>query len=304
MITTLTGANTFSLQNELDVLTHSFLDTYGDIAIERLDGEEVEYEQLQAALTSLPFLADKKLVVLRRPSANKQFIENAERLLAESSSKTDVIIVEPKLDSRLKYYKFLKKSTDYREFLELDAAGLVRWLVGAATAQGGKLAPVDARYLIERVGLGQQMLHNEVDKLILYDPQITRSTIDTLTEASPQSTIFQLLEAAFSGNAKAVLKIYKEQRALKVEPPQIIAMLTWQLHILAVIKSAGDRTTEEIAKEARLNPFVVRKNQTIIRTLTIERLKKLLADLLVIDTRSKRQNIDIDEALQYYLLAL
>ncbi len=47
---------------------------------------------------------------------------------------TDVVMVEPKFDKRLNYYKFLKKHADFREFTEPDAAGLARWLVEAAKA--------------------------------------------------------------------------------------------------------------------------------------------------------------------------
>ena len=157
---------------------------------------------------------------------------------------------------------------------------------------------------MERVGANQQLLSNELDKLLLYDANISRRTIDVLTDPTPQSTIFQLLEAAFAGNSKRALQLYAEQRALKVEPVQIIAMLTWQLHVLAIIKTAGDRSIDVIAQEAKLNPFVVRKSQAIAQSLTLTELKKLVTDLLKIDTASKRTNLDPDEALQHYLLAL
>jgi DNA polymerase III delta subunit len=158
--------------------------------------------------------------------------------------------------------------------------------------------------LIERVGLSQQLVSSDLEKLMIYDPKVTRRTIDLLTEATPQSTIFQLLESAFAGHSKSVLELYAEQRALKVEPQQIIAMLAWQLHVLAIIKAAGDRGPDLIAKEARLNPYVVRKSQGIARKITIAELKKLVSDLLDIDARSKRTNLDLDEALQHYLLKL
>ena len=281
-----------------------FVTAHSDLALERIDAEEAEFNRLLESLTSLPFLADKKMVVLRRPSANKQFIEEAEKLLAEIPETTEVIIVEPKLDKRLTYYKLLKKSTNFREYKQLDVAGLARWLVNEAKAKGGSLNQRDAQYLVERVGLDQQLLGNELEKLLLYNTTVTRETIDLLTEATPQSTIFELLESAFSGNAKRAMELYREQRALKVESPQIIAMLAWQLHILALIKAAGDRSADAIASEAKLSPFVVRKSQAIAHKLTIAELKQLVAELLDIDARSKRTNLDIDEALQNYLLKI
>jgi DNA polymerase III delta subunit len=304
MTLTLTGENSFGLQRELHQLTAAFVVEQGELALERIDGQEASLDQMREALTGLPFLASKKLVVLRAPGANKQFAEQAEQLLSELPDTNDVIIVEPKVDKRLSYYKFLKKSTDFREFPELDQNGLARWLTEVVKTQNGSLSSSDARYLVERIGANQQLLSNELEKLLLYDTKITRQTIDLLTDPAPQSTIFQLLEAAFAGQTKRALDLYAEQRAQRVEPQQIVAMLTWQLHVLAIIKTAGERSADQIAKEARLNPFVVRKSQGITRKLALPELKKLIAELLQIDTKSKRTSLDIDEALQHYLLTL
>ena len=304
MISTLTGENAFGLQAELTKHTKDFLAIHGDLALERLDGAEVELSRIQEALTSLPFLASAKLVILRAPSANKQFVETFEQLLSDVPETTDVILVESKLDKRLAFYKWLTKNTDFHTFAPLDANGLASWLSTEATARGGKLSSSDARLLVERVGTDQQFLSNELDKLMLYEPTITRASIELLTDAAPQSSIFELLEAAFAGQRKRVMQLYADQRAQKVEPPQIIAMLAWQLHVLAIIKTAGDRNADEIAKDAKLNPFVVRKSQNIARNLSGPELKKLVHDLLKIDTQSKRTNLDVNEALQHYLLTI
>ena len=304
MVITLTGENAFALQSELEQITARFVAQHGELALERLDGEEAEFVRMSEALTSLPFLASKKLVLLRRPGANKQFVERAEELLAQAPDTTEVIIIEPKLDKRSGYYKLLQKQTEFKEFKELDLGGLAQWLLQKAKEQGGSISTSDARYLVERVGLNQQLVGNELAKLVLYDPKVTRQTIDLLTEATPQSTIFQLLEAAFAGNAEKALQLYDEQRALKVEPQQIIAMLAWQLHVLALVKTAGERSAQVIASEAKVSPYVVQKSQGIARKLTLTRLKKLVNDLLTIDARLKRESIDADEALKNYLLQL
>lgn len=304
MIQTLTGANSFALQAVLQKHITDFVAEHGDLALERLDGQEASYEKMAQALTSLPFLATRKLVVLRAPSANKKFAEDIEQLFDQVDDATDVIVVEPKLDKRLSYYKYLKKKTGFQEFFELDSNGLASWLVAQAKSQDGSISSSDARYLIDRVGASQQLLSNELEKLLLYEPKITRQAIDLQTEANPQSTIFQLLEAGFAGRTKQALSIYAEQRALKVEPQQIIAMLAWQLQVLAIIKMAGDRSTDTIAKDAKLNPFVVSKSQGIARKLSNRTVRTLVKDLLVIDAKSKSSAIDLDEALQHYLLQL
>lgn len=304
MVVTLSGENGFGLRADLDKLVAAFLTEHGDMALERLDGEEASFERMQEALQSLPFLASKKMVVLRAPGLDKKFTEEAERLLTKLPETTDVILVESKLDKRSSYYKFLKKSTDFREFTPLDRNGLSRWLLQAAKERGGEVSMVDTGFLIERVGMDQQLLSNELDKLLLYEPSITRASIELLTEPTPQSTIFELLEAAFAGNTKRAMQLYAEQRAMKVEPQQIIAMLAWQLHILALIKTSSGRTPDQIAKEAKINPFVVRKSTAIAQKLTPTELKKLIANLLTIDLRLKTESLDADEALLNYLIRI
>ncbi|HXE10247.1 MAG TPA: DNA polymerase III subunit delta [Verrucomicrobiae bacterium] len=304
MVITLTGDNTFALYQEFRRLIDGYVAAHGDLGLERLDGDGLTPARIQEALTSPPMLTDKKLVVLREPGTNKQITEQIEQLFSDISESTDVIIVEPKFDKRLTYYKFLKKQSDFREFPMLDPAGLARWLTAVAKERGGSIGAGDARYLVERVGTDQQLLNNELEKLLLYDSAVTHRTIDLLTDATPQSTIFQLLEAAFAGRTKGALRLYAEQRALNVEPPQIIAMFAWQLHVLAVVKTAGDRGADAIAREAKLNPFVVRKTQALARDLSLARLKTLIDELVSIDVRIKRTNTDPDEALQHYLLTL
>lgn len=304
MIITLAGDNSFGWQIALNELVAKFVEEHGDLALERIDGEEADIEKIEEALNGLPFLTTKKLVVLRAPSKNKSFAERAEQILANLPETTEVVIIETKLDKRLSYYKYLKSKTDYREYNQLDINGLSQWLVAQSKTKSGELSLNDARYLVERVGLNQQLLGNEIEKLLLYDSKISRKTIDLLVDETPQSTIFQLLEAAFSGRAKKAMQLYSEQRALKVEPPQIIAMLAWQLHILGIIKTASNKSADEIASDAKLSPFVVRKSQSIADNLSLTQLKKLMVELLAIDIATKSSNVDSDEALQNYLLKL
>jgi DNA polymerase-3 subunit delta len=304
MITTLTGANDFLRKRELGKLVRGFVAEHGDLALERLDGEEASAARMRDALQSLPFLSPRKMVVLYTPGKQKAWADHIGDTLKDVPETTDVIIVEPKLDKRLSYYKTLKKETDFREFGELDAGGLAQWAAAYAKEQGGTLSAADARLLIDRVGPNQQLLASEIDKLLAYNPAVTRQSIELLTDPMPQSTVFELLDAAFSGNTKRALELYQEQRALKVEPQAIIAMLAWQLHVLATVKSAGSRATDDIAKTAKLNPYVVRKTQNLARNLALEQIKQMVANLLKIDRQLKTTPTNPDEALQLYLLKL
>lgn len=304
MVVTITGANDFARKQELDSLVRDFLLTHDDMAIERLDGEDASADRMQEAMSSLPFLTERKMVILREPGKQKAFAENIDNILKEVADTTDAVIYEPKLDKRQGYYKTLKKQTDFREFGELDANGLIKWAQEYAKAYGGTLAVADARLLVDRLGASQQLLRSELDKLLIYNDTITRESIELLVEPLPQSTVFELLDAAFQGKTTHMLQLYREQRALKVEPQAIMAMIAWQLHVLVVVKAAGRRSTDEIAKEAKLNPFVVRKTQGLARNLTAARIRHMIDELLALDIKLKTVSIDADESVQLYVLSL
>jgi DNA polymerase III delta subunit len=304
MIVTLTGANDFSRKAELKKLVSQFVAVHTDMAVERYDGDESDAASMRGSLNSLPFLTERKMVVLYEPGKQKAFAEKIDEVLKDVADTTDLIIVEPKLDKRLGYYKTLKKVTDFRDFAEPDANGLAGWAVEYVKGRDGTLSAADARLLIDRVGPNQQLLSAELDKLLTYDPNVTKASIELLTERTPQSTVFELLDAAFAGNTKRAIELYHEQRALKVEPQAIIAMLAWQLHALALVKIAGTRSAEDIAREAKLNPFVVRKTQSLGRKIGAGQVRDMVKDLLSLDIRLKSVAIDADEALQLFLIRL
>ena len=53
MITILSGENTYSRNAVLGQLVNAFIKEHGDFGLERLDGEEVEYDRMREALESL-----------------------------------------------------------------------------------------------------------------------------------------------------------------------------------------------------------------------------------------------------------
>lgn len=287
---------------------------HGDMAVERLEGEDASYERIAESVGSIPFLCDRKLVVLRGASLNKDFTEKFEEFLSSITDSTDVLLVEGKLDKRTSFYKLLQKKTDFTDYKELDANGLARWAIEYAKGQGGSISLADVNYLIQRIGdashvqkrtgADQLVLKNEIDKLLLYLPTITRTSIDLMSDENPASKIFDLIDAAFSGNVARMRSLYADQRAQGAEPQLIIAMLVWQLYIFAVVKAGQGKSASEIARSAKLSPFVVEKAQAAMRRVSLSALRAMISRLRELDIRSKTEGIIVDEALQHYLLML
>lgn len=304
MIITLSGSNFYLLKRRLDELISKFTAEHGGLALEKIDAEEAEGRAVLDAVQSLPFLSARKLVIVRNMSANKSASGQIEQIIDSAGESTDIIFYEPSPDKRSSYYKVLKSRTQFEEFNEMDIRALAEWLSEEAQKQGGELSPADATYLVDRVGANQEQLANELAKLLTYDPKINRANIDLLCVKTPQSKVFDLLDAAFGGNKKRALELYEEQRAQKVEPQAIMAMMAWQLKLLALAKTAGKRSPQEIAKDNGLSPYPVTKAQTLARKIDDNKLRDMVAEALEIDVKSKTKNINLDEALKTYITTL
>ena len=301
MIYFFAGDNAFEMKQATNSLVRMFVGTHGDLALERIDAEEADMATILDAIASVPFLASNKMVVISNAS-QKDLLEKI--VTVDAPESTDVIVLIPKVDKRASYYKALQKHAGFKSFEIGKQPNLLLWIIDSVQDLGGTINQTSARYLIDRVGPNQMLISKELEKLVLYQPEVTQETIELLCEPNPQSTIFELVDAAFAGKQKQAETIYAEQRAQKVEPHAILGMIVWQLHILAIVKTAGQRSADVIAKDAKLNPFVVRKSMNLARNLSFEHIKKLLADAQELDELLKTKPINSDEALKTFLLSI
>jgi DNA polymerase III delta subunit len=303
-VTILAGENWLAIKQQLDKRLGDFIKQYGDLGVEKIDAAEKEIDAVTQSIETAPFLAPKKLCIISNLSANKESADKIEQILSFDAEHTDVILVEGKLDKRAVYYRTLKKHAGFKEFNQLDEQETLNWLVGEAKRLGGSLSWSDAQYIYSRVGGNQSRLSSELKKLVDYDESISKDSINELTEPMPSSTVFDLLNAAFSGNKKLTLRLYGDQRLQKVEPQKIIAMIGWQMHLVALVESAKDMTPEDLARQASANPFVIRKTRGIAGKLDRPRVRKILTDLAETDQMLKTTSVDPDDAVKNLLLSL
>lgn len=303
MVTILCGDNSWAIAKKSKDIFDTFVSNYGDLSVQQFDGIEADFNSVTNAVISLPFLVEKKLVVLRRASENSELSEKIEMILQSADDSTDLMIVEAVLDKRKAYYKTLKKQQGFNELVSLNGPQLNTWVTNEAKNHDAQISFNDAKYLIDRIGQDQLLLSSEIDKLALFNKQITKETIDLLTEASPESSIFDLLAAAFSGSKSRALELYQQQRRQQVEPYQIVAMLGWQLHQIALAK-AFDGSPNDLAREAGMNPYAASKSISLAGNMTFKEILQTASQLTDLEHRAKTTSVNIDEGVKTLLISL
>lgn len=304
MISVYSGNNWFKIKQEIDLQIQKFLETNDRMNIERFNGLEADFNQIMGALTSVSLFTESKLVIIDTLSAQKKATENPGEFFSRIDDYTSLIVIEQTVDKRSIYYKYLKKLPGFKEFNQMDEASLAKWTIDYVSSKDGNIAPSDARYLVERVGVDQSNLENELIKLVQYNKQVTRDTIDLLTDELPTSTIFTLIETAFSGDLKKALQFYEEQRAMKVEPQAIFGMLVWQMHIVSVVSASKNKDISRLSSETGINSFVLGKAKRIADRLGKQGVIEFLDFMANIEKTSRSQTYDFDDAMRLAIVKL
>jgi DNA polymerase III subunit delta len=291
VIIALTGTNEFLIKQTLDRLVADFTAKFGAHSIERVGGEALEVSQLASLLQGGSLFAAQRLVVLRDAAANRPLWDALADWLARVPAETTLVIIDPAPDKRTRTYKELTKHGDLRVLQELSVAELSRWLQSLVREAGSALDPATANYLVQRVGTDQWFLWQEMQKLLSRSEPIDKTLINELTEASPQASAFDVLDAALNRKLQIALDQLKIL-AVSEDPYKFFGLLVSQIYALAVVMSAGNLTPDVIAKDAGLHPFVVRKTQALARGMGRAELQLLIEQVARTDMQFKTTGAD------------
>jgi DNA polymerase-3 subunit delta len=299
MVVVLTGSNSYLLQEYLKKITSEFVKNSGD-SIEHFDGSELtNADSVLDAVRSVSFLEPRKMVIVRDFSQCRDLSERIETVVEQTADSTDLVLVDPKLDKRTAMYKYLKKAcSEVKVFDNMQPYELEKWLTVQVKNIGAKISNSDIRFLIERAGTNQQLLAQELTKLALFSPEITKETIENMVEPTPQSKVFDMLDALFTGNGKKAYELYLDQRSQGEEPQKLLAMMTWQLQQLTLAVFAPNKNVETLTRTG-MSPYSAQKVLQMARNITPTDLKFYINELAEIDAMSKT-NADIESAIAVY----
>lgn len=255
------------------------------------EGKSVEVQEVIAFADTIPFLAERRLVIVENCVLNAKAPEEWLDYLSHVNPATCVVLVEASVDKRSRFYKTCKK---YGCVADLDfqkEAALMQWVTQWLEENHCTMSRENIQYFLGRVSNHMGVIEKELEKLRDYSlaweedgslsqkPQeISRETIDMLSVETIEDKIFVMVDAATQGEQRKAFDLYYDLVALKKAPLQILAMLNRQVNILLQLKDhlRLKHSSGEAAKAIGVAPFVVGKNTPAAKKLTYKKLKYLL----------------------------
>ena len=297
--------------------------TLADLNTTYLDGHRVTLGDLQAAADSLPFLAERRLVVVRRllarfSSRGGQREEGQRRgnsgveagfagYLAQVPPTTDLVLIEDAPPEGR--HALLKVAHDAGATIiyPLDARSgeLLEWVRQRASRKGCRLGPGAGERLVDAVGGNLRQLDHELEKLALYccEAEVQEEDVARLVVASREADIFALVDALGMRNRRQAVAVLHGLLNDGEHPLRILTMVVRQWRLLLQTKEIRQMggTPADVAARVRLSPWQTQKLLSQERSFTWDDLTGAYHRLLEVDAAIKTGQMDPELGLDLFV---
>jgi DNA polymerase-3 subunit delta len=320
----LNGFDEFAISNFLNALQAKMGDaTIAEMNTTRIDGRSLSIDALTNAVSAMPFLAPRRLVILTNPLAKLNNVTLRDKfvaLLERVPPSTALVLVENRQltedkDRRNGKIHWLElwanqagERAIFRTFLIPRGEAMTEWILERAEAMGGQFTPEAAERLADQVGDEPRQLDQEIRKILTYvdfKREVQPDDIDHLTPFSRQGDIFAMVDALSfhkGREAQGILhRLLEEQDAL-----YIFGMVVRQFRLLLQARELldhGGRETD-IVRELKVSSYVAGKLVSQTHQFTQEKLEGIYRRLLELDEAAKTGQIEIDLSLDMLITTL
>jgi len=280
-------------------------------ALYKADPDEVTIQQVLDELRTLPFLSDKRVVVVK--SADK-FISSNRPVLEkyfDNPSPTGILILTlSKWDARTRLAKKLPKIGALITAKQPKGKNLQsRLRQYSADAYDKQLTPAAAELLIELAGDEPARLYSEIDKLALYENEqkkLTEQHVEAVTGHNRFFNAFNVIDACLTGDtARAVERLRNMFAEDKSTEYAVVGAFAYHIRKMfdAKVMLGKDRTEKYIAERLRIwsnkNSFFRQ-----VRNLTLKKIGAILKRLANIDYAIKTGRTTAPVAMEQLVLKL
>lgn len=214
-------------------------------SFKRLDGPELDVNELSGAIDAMPFMTERSFVELRGVDINK--LKNPEeyiKILSDIPDYCTVALVQNaqyEFDGRLKLVKFLREKGCDLEFVPQTQGQLVGWISRRFAAAGKSVDFEAVQRLVFISGDLMNRLIPEIEKVAAYakGERVTVEDVEAVAHHIPEAVIFSLTDQIAQKKYDRAAETLAELLSNKDnEPIALVAMLGMQMRRLYAARLA------------------------------------------------------------------
>ena len=221
-----------------------------------------------------------------------------------------LILSNNNIDNSKKIIKKLKEKAKIIECSNLTDNELRNIIIKKFNKEGYKIDISAANKLIELTLSDMYAINLEINKLLMYkldDKIIDIHDVENLVAKRVEDNIFDLIDATINNNKKKIFSIYKMMiNDLNYEPIKILIMIANQIRLILQVKvmTNAKYTENDISTKLGIHPYRVKIAKLKSKKFSIEKLKKYLLDLSLIDYKIKSGKGNKNAELELFFLNL
>ena len=291
------------------------------------DGQKLTLNQLRAVCETVPFLAEKRLVIIegllgrfesRGKSRRQKKIASPTEPKAEYKAFADylcnipdstvLVLMDGGIKSSNPLLKELSARAEVRSFPILREDRLYQWIQREVAEQGAAISPEAVDLLAKLVGGNLWIMTNEISKLALFASgrRIEVEDIKAIVSSAQEANVFAMVDAILDFKVGVAEQSLEQLLQRGASPAYLLVMLSRQFRLIVQARELRRQRKPEAEIQSRLGltPFALRKTLEQAQRYPLERLKQVYHKLLETDLYIKTGKFEGGLALNLLIAEL
>ena len=286
-----------------------------DINTTMLDGNIVTIEELLTSLSTVPFMADRRLVVveglLNRLGGSKKDLGewlNFPDLLKDLPPTANLLLIEREPIPANKLLSTILRLGQVEKFSPLRHRDLLDWINTRCSKLGLEIERTAVALIADSVGSELRVIDSELNKIKTYSRGrlITREDITLMVPYVRQQNVFRVVDSVIEGRTRDALNASSMLIGLGESPSGIVRMIERQLRFLILAKHLLSRKipTGDIGKHINLSGYPLQKTLEMERKISQTRIMSMHDNLLKSNIRVREGKLTEQESFDLLISEL
>ena len=291
------------------------------------DGQQLNFEQLRMACETVPFLAEKRLVIVegllkhfeakaksgqRKKAGLTRQLNDYKALTAyfrQIPEFATLVLIDGKISNTNPLLKELVGTANVKPFPLLRASKLQQWVQQRVKQGGGSISPRAVDLLMRFVGSNLWIMANEIDKLLLFTAGhcIEEDDVRAVVSYAQEASVFAMVDAILEFKAGVAEQLLQQLLRQGAAPAYLLVMLSRQVQIIVRVKELMRQRKSITGIQDKLglsSDYVLRKAMEQGERYSLARLKEVYHRLLEADLSIKTGQFDGELALNLLITEL
>ncbi|MDF2885014.1 MAG: polymerase subunit delta [Clostridiaceae bacterium] len=300
-----------------EIVKKTISDDFKQLNYIKIDGTNFEVDGLINACETLPFMGDKKVVVLYRAnflsdngdSKSNKLFENINSYIDKISPYTLLIMYYVFDNKREKPSKKLFKLDRKSCIVKADkirGANLEQKVKQYFDDNNKEIGKIELRLFCNKLDNNMGIIENEVEKLCCYtmNKDITKQDIEDMFPQKSDEDIFDMVDFLAQKKADKAINIMNELIYKGEKIPYILYMVERQFKLLLniILGLEAKKNKNTLIKELKLNPYICEKLISQSKRFTIKQIENAVD--LCLDCEIKLKSSTINSKISMELLII